>query len=285
MLRLKKAHGPPMHTEQTAPNLDRLKEQTIRDFGEQWTAFPENDGYYASLALFTDIIAPLVDTASLKGRRVAEIGSGTGRIVNMLLDAQVSSVLAIEPSEAIKALAKNTQARRERVELLQVSGENIPSDANLDMVLSIGVLHHIPDPAPVVKAAYRALRPGGQMFAWVYGHEGNELLLAFLNPLRALTRRMPHALLVALVRLIDLSVVAYLELCRRLPLPMRKYFLEVIGKFDGRVRRLTIYDQLNPAYAKYYRKTEAVALLKDAGFRDVQIYHRHGYSWSVIGTK
>ena len=27
------------------------------------------------------------------------------------------------------------------------------------------------------------------------------------------------------------------------------------------------------------------ALLEDAGFRDVELYHRHGYSWSVLGTK
>jgi hypothetical protein len=50
-------------------------------------------------------------------------------------------------------------------------------------------------------------------------------------------------------------------------------------------RRLVIYDQLNPAYAKYYTQTEAEQLLARAGFSDVRTYHRHGYSWTVIGTK
>lgn len=45
-----------------------------------------------------------------------------------------------------------------------------------------------------------------------------------------------------------------------------------------------IYDQLNPAYAKYYRRDEARALLEDAGFQDVRLHHRHGYSWTVLGT-
>jgi hypothetical protein len=50
-------------------------------------------------------------------------------------------------------------------------------------------------------------------------------------------------------------------------------------------QRLIIYDQLNPAYAKYYMKREAVKLLLDGGFINVRVHHRHGYSWTVIGTK
>jgi hypothetical protein len=60
---------------------------------------------------------------------------------------------------------------------------------------------------------------------------------------------------------------------------------EVIARLTPAKRRLVIYDQLNPAYAKYYTRTEAHALLERAGFVDIQLYHRHGYSWSVVGTR
>jgi hypothetical protein len=50
-------------------------------------------------------------------------------------------------------------------------------------------------------------------------------------------------------------------------------------------RRVVIYDQLNPAYAKYYRRGEAEALLASQGFTDVKLHHRHGYSWTVLGMK
>ena len=59
----------------------------------------------------------------------------------------------------------------------------------------------------------------------------------------------------------------------------------VLARFPRDKRRLVIYDQLNPAYAKYYREHEARALLSDAGFRNVRLHHRHGYSWTVIGEK
>ena len=77
----------------------------------------------------------------------------------------------------------------------------------------------------------------------------------------------------------------YIPLCHTFPLPMRDYMLNHLGKVDRKMRKVTIFDQLNPAYAKYYREAEARSLLADAGFDDVRLYHRHGYSWTVIGTK
>ena len=70
-----------------------------------------------------------------------------------------------------------------------------------------------------------------------------------------------------------------------IPLPLQKYMTEVIGPMSPQKRRLVIYDQLNPAYAKYYKKSEAYDLVANAGFENIKIYHRHGYSWTVVGTK
>jgi hypothetical protein len=60
---------------------------------------------------------------------------------------------------------------------------------------------------------------------------------------------------------------------------------DVVKRLDWSKRYLTVYDQLNPAYARYYRRAEAVDLLASAGFSDVQVYHRHGYSWAVTGVR
>ena len=57
--------------------------------------------------------------------------------------------------------------------------------------------------------------------------------------------------------------------------------IEVMGRLDADKIRLVIYDQLKPAYAKYYSRQEAYDLFASAGYEDIQLYHRHGYSWSV----
>jgi hypothetical protein len=76
-----------------------------------------------------------------------------------------------------------------------------------------------------------------------------------------------------------------MKLCHLCPLPLRGYLLAVFEKMSPQKRRLVIYDQLNPSFAKYYTRPEAEKLLLDGKFKDVQVHHRHGYSWTVIGTK
>lgn len=264
---------------------DDLTGQTIGDFGEQWTRYTDNPGYYGSTALLADIVEPLLPIGAIAGARVAEIGSGTGRIVNMMLDAGAAHVVALEPSDAMQVLRENTSGRADRVSYVHGRGETLPPSADRDIVVSIGVLHHIPDPAPVVKAAVAALKPGGILFVWLYAHEGSETYLRFARPLRAVTTRLPHAALSTLCHVLNAALDVYIALARWLPMPMRDYVRNVIGRSPRRVRYLTIYDQLNPAYAKYYTRAEAVALLADAGLIDIGAHHRHGYSWSVVARK
>lgn len=259
--------------------------KTISDFGEQWVNYRDNPGYYGSVNLLADIFGPLLSMEELKGARVADIGSGTGRIVNMLLDGGANHVVAVEPSAAYSVLRENTASRQDSITYINNRGESLPPDADLDLVVSMGVIHHIPDPDPVLAAAFQALKPGGRILLWLYGFEGNENYLRLIEPLRSITKRLPHRILQGICALMNLILDAYIFLCRFLPLPMRQYMRNVLARLPRSVRGLTIYDQLNPAYAKYYRREEAEALLQRAGFEDVRVYHRHGYSWTVSGRK
>ena len=261
-----------------------VKNRTIKDFGDQWIKYPDNEGYYGSMELFSDILFPFLKPIDLKNCRVAEIGSGTGRIVNMLLESGVRHVLALEPSGSFEVLNRNIRDP-DRVTCLKLTGDQLHADGDLDYIFSIGVLHHISHPKPVVEAVYRALKTGGQFLIWLYGREGNELYLAFIHPLRLITKHLPHFALAGLVWMIYYPLTLYLWLCRRCPLPMGDYLLSILEKMSPEKRRLVIYDQLNPDYAKYYTKTEAMKLLSDGGFINVRSHHRHGYSWTVIGTK
>jgi SAM-dependent methyltransferase len=262
-----------------------LREQTIKDFGEQWTSYRDNPAYYGSSDLLADIFGPLLHIDTLREATLADIGSGTGRVVNMLLDAGAAHVFAVEPSDAYDVLKSNTLQRANNVTYLKGPGEILPAGLDLDFVVSIGVLHHIPEPRPVLSAMRNALKKGGRAFVWIYGREGNESYLQIAEPIRRVTTRLPHRMLAGLCFTLAIALSLYIWLCRWFPLPMRTYMRSVLAKFSFEVRQLTIYDQLNPAFAKYYREEEARALLEANGFVDVRLFHRHGYSWSVIGTK
>jgi SAM-dependent methyltransferase len=262
----------------------RLKQRTIEDFGDQWSRYRDNEGYYGSADLLADIVEPLLPVVAIRGKRVADIGSGTGRIVNMLLKAGAQHVVAVEPSASFEVLRANI-ANPAAVTMLNCGGESLPPGGDLDLVVSIGVLHHIPDPAPVLRAAYNALKPGGTILLWLYGKEGNEAYLALAQPLRAVTRRLPHALLSSVVWMLYPALAAYIALARRFRVPLHAYLNSYLGRLSPEKRRLVMYDQLNPAYARYYRRDEALELLESAGFNNVHAHHRHGYSWTVVGEK
>jgi SAM-dependent methyltransferase len=264
---------------------NRLQARTIADFGEQWTEYRDSEGFFGSVELFDDIFKPLLSARDVAGRRVAEIGAGTGRFVNILASAGAAHVLAVEPSDAFRVLRENTERHADRVTYLNVTGDRLPATGDLDDIFIIGVLHHIPEPDPVVSAAFRALRPGGRLAVWLYGREGNAAYLMLARSLWWLTRRLPHRGLDLFVRGLYPFFWLYMTACRWLPLPLAAYMRRVMLPLTPAKRRLVIYDQLNPAYAKYYTRHEAHDVLARHGFLDIRLHHRHGYSWTVVGTK
>lgn len=65
-------------------------------------------------------------------------------------------------------------------------------------------------------------------------------------------------------------------------LPISGYYNSVFSKCKGLEKKYIIFDQLNSSYAKYYSKLEVTTLLNRSGFIHVELFHRHGYSWTAI---
>ena len=137
-------------------------DQTIRDFGDQWTHYGDNDGYYGSVELLGDMLGPLVSFDELRGARVVDIGSGTGRIVRMLLDAGVHSVLAVEPSVGVETLRRNVSAFGDRVEVMHARGDELPAGRDLDFAISIGVIQFHSRSAADARSGTRRAPAGGK---------------------------------------------------------------------------------------------------------------------------
>jgi SAM-dependent methyltransferase len=238
--------------------------------------------------LFQDIIAPLIEVNSLRGKRVVDIGSGTGRIVGMILQAGARHVYAVEPAEgAYEKLVDNVRKMQDggKVTCISKRGDAWNIDEPVDFVFSIGVIQFIPQPDSTVKRCFDSLKPGGEIFFWLYSYEGNETYLRFIEPLRKVTTRLPHFALVGAIAVLYAILCAYRYVAQVIPLPLKHYIDKVWWPMTPKKRRLVIYDQLNPTYAKYHKRDEAVGLLEKAGFIDVEAHHRHGYSWCVWGRK
>jgi SAM-dependent methyltransferase len=260
-----------------------LSEKTIDDFGRQHQNYADSGGYYVSTDILSDVLGPLMTVDQIEGLDVLDLGSGTGRWLRIFHGIGAKSIAAVEPSSAIDVSRQNT-ADLDKISFHNVTGDKMP-DGQYDLVYSYGVVHHIPDPAPVIKRAFEVLKPGGRLVIWLYGRENNGLFLAFLHTLRGITVALPDRWLDRLSGAMVPLVRAYSWLSRSLPLPLRGYMREFVDRIDNYTLKHVIYDQLDPHYAKYYRRQEAFDLVERAGFAEIQLFHRENYSWTVMATK
>lgn len=128
--------------------------------------FIEFDRYYEKLYPY---LLPFLNLESMRGRSVLEIGLGSGATLHKISEvAEVCYGLDIS-EETIKL----NQARKKyfglRMNLMHASATDIPlADNSLDIVVSIGCLHHIPDIQKAVDEIQRVLKPGGVFKGMVY---------------------------------------------------------------------------------------------------------------------
>ena len=147
------------------------------------------------------------------------------------------------------------------------------------------MIHHIKNPKDVLLNIHEALKENGKFIIWVYGSENNGLYVFIYNSLSIFTKRMNDSALDLFSNILNFILAPYIFLCRFFKLPMRSYLIKVFGKCSFKHRKYIIFDQLNPAYAKYYNKDELISELKAANFKIEKFYHRHNYSWTVVCAK
>ena len=266
-------------------NVHELEKQTIEDFGNQWNDLTDNQGYYASNELFQDILGPNFKAAQLKDKIVIDIGAGSGRVTSMIYREGPAHIHSVEPAgKAFEVLKKNTEKFSNNITYHNATGDKFQVH-DADYAVSLGVIHHIPDPLPSMQNIYDSLKPGGEFVMWIYGYEGNEVYLSIFQPIRKITTLMNDKILHIFSKFLTYLLSGYIYLCDYFPLPMQDYMLNHLKHFSWDDRYKTVFDQLNPAWAKYYKRSEAIELMEKVGFKEISIYHRHGYSWTVVGKK
>jgi SAM-dependent methyltransferase len=262
-------------------------EKTIEDFGNQWQIHGSlRQNHWTSDLMFRDHFPLDFDFSIFGGKRVLEVGSGSGRILRMLSKYNPKELIGIEPSSGFANLVENTKDIN-NLQLINISGSEFKADS-LDVIISLGVIHHIPNANEVVRNIYDSLANDGTFIMWVYGRENNQPYVFCQENTRKLTKLLPDNILnqlsLGVSFLFDLyGVMAKILFFNKLPLS--GYWQNVYSKCGRLEKKYIIFDQLNPTYSKYYSKGEVTHLLESNGFQHVKTFHRHGYSWTAIARK
>ncbi len=266
--------------------------KTAAAFGWQWQHFSEMHPEFE--AQFLDWLSP-IEPEFFQGKRVLDAGCGTGRHAYFAASYGARKVVALDLSDAVETARRNLagfdNAHVIQGDLLRLPFRTVAAGGGFDLVYSIGVLHHLPDPYAGFRSLLRCVRPGGTIAIWVYGYENNGFVRHVVEPLRRLSTKIPPPLLrgVAWPLAVGFHGAArgiYRPLSSTTvgrALPLSEYMSSVAG-FSFRQNYGIVFDQLAAPTAAYLKGAELEGWCEESELEDVQISHRHSNSWRARGT-
>jgi len=179
---------------------ENLDQRVIDSFGYEWATFNygETETSEALDAQFQAYCTPLdLNQFDPKKSIAGDFGAGSGRWASRLIP-YFSLVYALEPSSGASTVLKNKFSGEEKIAVLQetVGANSIPLES-LDLAMSLGVLHHIPDTGLAIKDVSRRIKPGGIFLCYLYYNLENKptfykLIFKGVNAVRKVISGLPQ---------------------------------------------------------------------------------------------
>lgn len=226
--------------------------------------------------------------SELSGRKVLDVGCGAGRFAEIALAAG-AEVTAMDLSQAVEACKANLGSSP-HLEVVQASIYEMPfRPASFDLVYSIGVIQHTPDPKRSVMEICRMVKPGGQIGLWIYERDWKSYVgtVGFKYLFRPFTANMSRQQVEKFSNALESLCWPVNRIARRcgLPgkifmrmLPVASAYLQEVPLNDEDFRewvRLDTFDMYSPAHDHPQKFSTVASWLQEAGFTDVR-RHPHG---------
>lgn len=265
-------------TEAARPLSEVDRQGTPDRFGYEWGTYSEILPEYEQQFTRWTIGLSKEDWA---GKTFLDVGCGMGRNSFWPMTYGAKGGFAIDLDDTSLEQARRNLNPYPNLTVKKMSAYDIDIVDAVDIAFSIGVIHHLKDPAAALSKMVQATVPGGKVLIWVYGFENNEWIVKFFDPLRKLLfSKMP----IGLVHALSVIPAGLLWLLLRVGFGKIEY-LKLISNFSFRHLRSIVFDQMLPSIANYWSRDEVEQLMRDAGLVDIKLHWVNEMSWTAIGQK
>jgi 2-polyprenyl-6-hydroxyphenyl methylase / 3-demethylubiquinone-9 3-methyltransferase len=148
---------------------DNVDAQELAKFSELAHRWWDRDSEFRPLHEINPIrLAWIDETAGLSGKNVLDIGCGGGILAESMAERGAREVLGIDLAGKPLGVARLHALERgvANVSYREVAAEALAAEspAAFDVITCMEMLEHVPEPALIVQAAGRLVRPGGWVF-------------------------------------------------------------------------------------------------------------------------
>lgn len=253
-------------------------DHVISHFGGEWKAFNylDSDQLEEVREQFAAYVRPLPPQLLAEGDLViADFGAGSGRWAHFLLE-HASQLWLVEPGKESFEILRQRFGKNDKVHLLNetVSENRVPDDS-LNLAVSLGVLHHLPDTGLGIQDIFKKIKPGGYFLCYLYyALENKPFMYRFIwsvtNRFRIGISRLPYRLRRIVCEII--AALVYWPLARlskiaeKIGLNSANIPLHHYKDMNFYVMRNDAYDRFGTSLEQRFTKKEISEMVDKAGF-------------------
>lgn len=271
-------------------NLDR---RTVESFGDEWSRFDQSElPESEARAMFSEYFAVFpwerlpVDAVGF------DMGCGTGRWARYVAP-RVGRLHCIDPSVAIECARSNLNGLH-NIEFHRATVDQpglVPGSQ--DFGYSLGVLHHIPDPAAGIRSCVALLKPGAPLLLYLYYAFDNRPwwfrgLWRLSDRWRRVVYRLPPKLKHATTDIV--AAVVYWPLSRvssvleGLGFPVADIPLSYYRRHSFYTMRTDARDRFGTPLEFRFTQAQIETMMRRSGLVDIRFSNDAPF-WCVVGVK
>ncbi len=269
-----------------------LDNSTVASFGNEWEVFSDFED--EEINFIAKDYFDIVNDEDIENKIVLDAGCGSGRWTKYIVK-KAKHVELVDPSEAIFVAAKLLK-KFSNVSISHASIDQLPfKDEHFDFIMSLGVIHHIPNMELALKHLTSKLKKDGKILLYIYYNLENRSIIykaifTISSVFRFLISKLPFmpkkiiCEIIAIIIYYPLSKFSNLILKLGFKNISKKIPLEYYKDKSIMIMRNDALDRFGTPLEQRFSKKYIEEILKKNNYKNIT-FSKHKPYYHLIATK